>query len=89
MLLSQVTITVENGGQRRQVWFFFESDHEDLADLHDALVADGSVFGQRLESEPDGRGGRRITSRFDFVLSGDVVATICPPTYAITEGARQ
>lgn len=86
MLLSQITITVENGGQRRKVWFFFESDHEDLQDLHEALVEDGSIFGRRLESEPAGNGSRRVTSEYDFIVSRDAVDTISPPTYSIVRG---
>ncbi len=89
MLTSQVTIKVQNGDRQRQVWFFFESDHEDLADLNDALVEEGTVFGHRLESEPAPGGSRRITSRYDFIVSSDAVVTICPPQYEIIKEDAQ
>jgi hypothetical protein len=79
MLISQVTISVENRGQRREVWFLFASDHADIEDLHGALVEDGSVFGYRIDTVPSGQSVRRETGRYQFVIHRDAIVTICPP----------
>jgi hypothetical protein len=79
MLLTQVTMSIEVRGERREIWFFFESHHHDIEDLHAALVEDGSIFGQRIETEPDGPGFRRETRRYDFIVSSEAVVSVCPP----------
>jgi len=95
LLLSQVTIKVEVNGQPRHVWFTFESDHADLFELNEDLVTDGTVFGQRIETERVGQGVRREVHRYDTILSKDVIVSIAPlqfrldpPGAAIVERAH-
>ena len=87
MLLSQVTIKVEVNGQPRHVWFAFESDHDDLFDLNEALVTDGTIFGRRIETERVAHGVRREVHRYDTILSKDAIVSIAPLQFRLEHGA--
>lgn len=78
-MLSQVTMKVTFGKEAREVWFFLETDHESLFDLNEDLVEDGTVFGERIDSERMPDGSRRETSRYEFILHRDSVVTISEP----------
>lgn len=79
-MLSQVTIQVPaNDGKTRHVWFLFQTDHSDLFDFNEALAADGTIFGERIDTEPAGPGKRREVRRADYILGRDAVVTVSLP----------
>jgi len=87
MLLTQITIKTDGRDGPRDVWFLFESDHADIEDLHAALVEDGSAFGQRVETVHVASGLRRETGRYPFIVSHQIVASVCPPRFDLERAA--
>lgn len=84
-MISQVTIKIEQGGQTRNVWFLFESDHKSLFDFNEVLAEDGTVYGQRIESEHAGQGRRRETSRYECILHRDTIVSVIPSQYELVD----
>jgi hypothetical protein len=77
-MLSQVTIKLFQNGQPKEVWFLFETEHESLFEFNEALAQDGTVYGQRVDSEPAGPGRRREISRYECILSRETIVSVIP-----------
>lgn len=88
-MISQVTIKITQGGQSRDVWFLFETDHESLFDFNETLAEDGTVYGMRIESEPAGPGRRRETGRYECILARETIVSVIPAQYELMPAAAQ
>lgn len=82
-IISQVTMRVSVGKEAREIWFLYETDHPDLYEFNEDLVADGTVYGQRIETIPAGQGQRRETGRYEFILGSDAVVNVSPPQFEL------
>lgn len=82
-MISQITIKVSQGGQSRDVWFLFESEHKDLFDLNETLAEDGTLYGTRIESEGAGQGRRLETNRYECIISKDSIVSVIPAQYEL------
>ena len=71
----RVNAKIVNGGQTREVWFVFETDHESMKDLHAAMVKDGSICGTRYETRPEG-GRRVVKDAFEAIVMADTITSI-------------
>lgn len=81
MLRILVTTTiVSQRDPHRLVYFAMEVDEPSLQSVHEALIRDGSIFGQRIVTGERGDGPRRITDRVPQIvgLSALATATVCP-----------
>lgn len=79
-MLSQVTINItRSDGTSRDVWFLFETDHDNLSDLNDELADRGSIYGTRIDTEPAGPGQRREVKRYECIIARETVVTIITP----------
>lgn len=88
-MIFRVNARVLNRGEVREVFFVAESDHETMADLHDAIVRDGSVLITRFDTRgPNdrevsmmgpGRRARFVTDEYEMILSRDGFTTISEP----------
>lgn len=87
-MLSQVTITISQNGQSRDIWFLFLSDHKNLFELNETLVEDGTVYGMRVESEHAGQGRRRETGRYECILHRDTIVSVIPAQYELVVDAE-
>ncbi len=88
-LLSQVTIKTLNQGQERHIWFVFESDHDNLLDLNDCLVEEGTIYGTRIETEQIAPGKRREVRRYEAVLGRDALISITPLQFELVQDAAE
>ena len=86
-MICQVTIWVDDRGTDKQVWFAFQTEHENLHDLFDDLTETGMVVGWRLNTVSVGNGSRKVTGRYEFIVAKDAVVTISPPQFTIVEAA--
>ena len=77
-MISQITIKVTKNGESKDVWFLFESSHKDLFELNEALANDGTVYGQRVDTEAAGPGRRREINRYECIVSRETIVTIIP-----------
>lgn len=77
-MYAQVTITVNNGGGDRNIWFILETDHQDMAALLRQMILDQGLIGTRHETRADNAGGRRArritSSGLGFVDRKNIVA---------------
>lgn len=82
-MLSQVTIKISQNGQSRDIWFLFDSEHQNLFDFNEALAEDGTVYGFRIESEAAGHGRRRETNRYECIIARDTIVSVIPAQYEL------
>lgn len=85
-MLFRVNSKVINRGEVREVFFIAESDHETMADIHNALVADGSLHVTRFETRGPtqaeieqmgvGRRARFVTDDYEMIIHRDGFTTI-------------
>lgn len=72
----RINARVLNSGQVREVWFIFETEHETMAELHEALVRDKSLCGTRYETQPQGQGRRVVKDAFEGVITMEGLVSI-------------
>ncbi|MBN9033667.1 MAG: hypothetical protein BGO05_05280 [Rhizobiales bacterium 63-7] len=82
-MISQVTIKISQNGESRDVWFLFASNHPNLFELNEDLVADGTVYGHRIETEHAGPGRRRETRRYECILHRDTIVSVIPSQHEL------
>lgn len=82
-MISQITIKISANGQSRDIWFLFDSDHPNLYELNETLAEDGTIYGERIESEHAGPGKRRETGRFECILHRDTIVSVIPSQYEL------
>lgn len=79
-MLTRINMKIENSGQRKEVWFLFRTDHPDMAALHAALVKDGSLCGERLETRRlDAGDGRMITDAYEVIIMRENITSVSEP----------
>lgn len=88
-MLFRVNSRVLNRGEWKEVFFIGESDHDTMADLHEALVRDGSIhitrFDTRGPNEREismmgvGRRARFVTDEYEVILHKDGFTQISDP----------
>jgi hypothetical protein len=88
-MISQVTISITRNGEPREVWFLFETDHRDLSEFNSDLAADGTIFGQRINTEPAGVGMRREVSRHECIITRESIVTVIPSQYELLAPAPE
>lgn len=67
---------VQNRGETKEIFFVFETDHENLRELHDELIENGSIYGTRHETRGTGLRRRRITESYDLIINEGAFETI-------------
>lgn len=67
---------VMNSGQAREVWFIFETAHEDMAQVHADLVRDGSLCGIRYDTASAGHGRRVVRDSHDAIITKEGLVSI-------------
>ena len=72
----QVTIRVTLRGDSHEVWFVLEVEHESLKMLFNRLKADGALYGTRFETQPSGKGERRVVDAYETILMRDSIVAI-------------
>lgn len=72
----RINARVLNSGQVREVWFVFETDHEDMRGVHEALTRDGSLCGTRYETQPSGQGRRVVKDAFEAIITKEGLVSI-------------
>jgi hypothetical protein len=77
-MISQVTIKITKNGEIKDVWFLFETEHEDLFEFNEDLATDGTVYGHRIDTEYAGPGKRRETGRYECIISRETIVTVIP-----------
>ncbi|QDC00371.1 hypothetical protein [Mesorhizobium sp. 8] len=86
MLRILVTTTiVSQRDTQRLVHFAMEVDEPSLEKVHEALVRDGSIFGQRIVTEFKTEGVRRIIGRVPQIVGLATLATATICTYEFVE----
>ncbi len=88
-MIFRVNARVLNKGEWKEVFFIGESGHETMADLHEALVRDGSIhitrFDTRGPNEQElrllgqGRRARFVTDEYEVILHRDGFTQISEP----------
>ena len=77
MCYSQVTITVTNKGEKKDVWFVFETPHETLQQQIQQLVDDGYLSGTRYETRPAGHNGdRQVVNSYAAYIDRQIVISV-------------
>lgn len=64
------------GSTVKDVWFTFETHHETMDEIQQALVRDGSLCGTRYETEKRGKGVRFVVDAFDCIIPERTVSSI-------------
>lgn len=67
---------VLNGGQQREVFFIFETDHENMAAIHAAMVKDGCLNGIRFETRNAGHQKRVVVDEFETIVFREGLVSI-------------
>lgn len=88
-MLFRVNTRVLNKGEWREVFYLAESDHDTMADLHDALVRDGVVHITRIDTRGPNerevammgvaRRARFVTDEYEVILHRDGFTQISEP----------
>lgn len=88
-MLFRVNTRVLNRGEWKEVFFLAESDHENMAELHHAIVHDGSIhitrFDTRGPTEQElslmgvARRARFVTDQYEVILHKDGFTQISEP----------
>jgi hypothetical protein len=89
MIVNVTTHIASKSGSN--VWFYFDAPYASLEDLHADLVEDGSILGDRIDSQPVSGDFRRrqIVRRIPCVVGHHSIATIMPADEVVfVEGAR-
>lgn len=74
----RVNSRVINGGQVREVWFVFETNHETMEEMHAELVSNRSLFGLRIETDkhPTVPDARVLKNEYEVILGMDAITSI-------------
>ena len=78
-MFSRVTARVVNGDEVRTIWFLFETDHETMDELHNAMMRDGSLCGTRYETERGNGNSRVVVDSYEFVITERLIMSTMPP----------
>jgi hypothetical protein len=76
VMFVRINARVMNGGQAREVWFTFETDHTSMEELHAALVRDRSIVGTRYETEKGGPGRRVVRDAFSAIITMEGLVSV-------------
>lgn len=69
-----------NGGHLKEIYFFLETGHASLAEIHDTLVRDGRLYGTRYDTRPAGQSRREVTGSGPISILADSATSILPMT---------
>ena len=72
------TTLPSRNGSSGTIWFVLEADFNTMADLHEALSEDGSIYGQRVYTRNLESGKKVVTHRTPVIVGLATVATIAP-----------
>ena len=87
-MIFRINAIVLNRGEKKEVFFLAESDHEDMADLHRSIINDGCILITRYETRgPNEReremlGKRRarfVTDCYEAIIHRDAFHSITEP----------
>lgn len=71
------TLQAKNSGTPN-IWFVLEANYRSFDDMHDALINDGCIKGERIYTKDGGFGHRIVTDRVPQIVGINSVATIAP-----------
>lgn len=87
MLRVVVHTTIASANSRSgTVWFVIETEASSVAQLYDRLCENGVIYGDKLITEQEDDGTRRIVRRDPMIISENVLATIGTCHFEYAEG---
>lgn len=87
MLKLVVTTSIPSRHNEGNIWFVFETDHDNLEDFYNDLADDGCVMGARVYTETGTDGRKYVQSRTEHVLGLMGIATVAPCQFDYFEKA--
>lgn len=78
----ETSVTLPSG---KSVAYVYEAEAGSVEELADRLADRGVIYGNRLHTTDDGRGGRLVTARIPTALTVRGIARISPYEYRVWE----
>lgn len=78
MLRLVVTTTIPSRNTDQNVWFVFETDHDNIDEFYNDLADDGCILGSRVYTETGTDGRKYAKERIDHIVGIAGVVTVAP-----------